>query len=45
LVDGIITSTALNLVVLPTPLPEVRHPVHRRQREELALAASAVAGD
>jgi len=45
ILGGIVTSTALNMVVLPALYLKYGHAVHRRQREEPALGATAGAGD
>lgn len=42
---GIVTSTALNMVVLPAPYLRYGHAAGGRRREEPALGAPAVAGD
>jgi len=45
ILGGIVTSTALNMVVLPALYLRYGHAVRRREREEPPLGATAVAGD
>lgn len=45
ILGGIVTSTALNMVVLPALYLRYGHAPGRRQREEPVVGATAVAGD